>query len=199
MSISQRPGGLVPSAVLALALATSVEAQPLRTGAGAYFLFAMRSANVKDLDVLSPCNVAVDCARPSSNSSCGTTTLGDSLLADGSQLAADVARFNKDGASVSQLFTNLVPNPANVTVRKSTGALTLPILGDLDGDGSPSCGSGRPADFGDLAAFCKLPSPFPACDPPGRSLRRRTRIATARPTRSPGTRAATCRREPTAT
>ncbi len=165
MSISQRPGGLVPSAVLALALATSVEAQPLRTGAGAYFLFAMRSANVKDLDVLSPCNVAVNCARPSSNSSCGTATLGSSLLADASQLAADVTRFNKQGASVSQLFANLVPNPGNVTVRKSTDALALPILGDLDGDGSPSCGRGCTPDFGDLAAFCKMPSPFPACDP----------------------------------
>ena len=78
----------------------------------------MRSANVKDLDVLSPCNVGVNCARPSTNSSCGTATFGSSLLADGSQLAADVTRFNKDGASVSQLFANHVPNPSNVNVRK---------------------------------------------------------------------------------
>lgn len=171
MSISLGPRGLAPGAVLALAFATSVEAQPLRTNLGSYFIFAMRSVNVKDLDVLSPCNVGVNCARPSSNGSCGTSTFGSSLLADGSQLAADVARFNKDGASVSQLFANGLPNPSNVKVRKpgpgvgGANPLALPILGDLDGDGAPSCNRGCTPDFGDLAAFCKLPSPFPACDP----------------------------------
>jgi hypothetical protein len=170
MSPLHTPSRLVPGAALMLAFVTSVEAQPLRTGLGSYFIFAMRSANVKDLDVLSPCNVAVNCARPSSNSSCGTSTLGSSLLSDGSQLAADVARFNKDGASVSQLFANMVPNPSNVQARKpgpgpaGANALALPILGDLDGDGTPSCGRGCTPDFGDLAAFCKLPAPFPACD-----------------------------------
>jgi hypothetical protein len=43
----------------------------------------------------------------------------------------------------------------------------LPILGDADGDGTPSCSvaSGQcVVDPGDLAAACGFPTPFPACD-----------------------------------
>lgn len=171
MSSMRRSGSLVRGAVLtALALATEVDAQPLRTNAGSYFLFAMRSANVKDLDVLSSCNVGVNCARPNGNSSCGNASFENAILADGSQVAADVTRFTKPGASAFQVFANQLPNPDNVTLREpGPTPLALPLLGDLDGDGQSSCGAGCTPDFGDAAAFCHLPNPFPACDP-GRSV-----------------------------
>ncbi len=153
-----------------LLVASPTAAQPLRTDVNSYFAFAMRNASLKNLDLLSPCNVGVNCAQPTSNSSCGVAALENSFFADGSQLAADVTRFNRGGASVFQLFSNLIPNPSNVTVRQpgpgpnGTNPLTLPILGDLDGDGNPSCGTGCAPDYGDLAAFCGLPTPAPTCN-----------------------------------
>ncbi|HEV7733049.1 MAG TPA: hypothetical protein VGR62_12840 [Candidatus Binatia bacterium] len=172
MSTMRRPSGLVPGAALAalLLVASTAGAQPLRTDLASYFIFAMRSANLKNMDLLSACNVGVNCPNPAPNNSCGSSSLEDSFFADGSQLAADVTKFNKGGASMFQVFSNLLPNPANVTIRQpgpgpnGTNPLTLPILGDLDGDGNPSCGPACTPDFGDVGVFCGLPNPAPLCD-----------------------------------
>jgi hypothetical protein len=159
--------------LLGLALPALAAAQPLRTDLNSYFIFAMRSASLKNMDVLSPCNTGVNCAQPSTNSSCGTVTHENSFYADGSQIAGDLSRWPKGGANIFQLFSNKVVSPQNVTIRQpgpgpnGENPLALPILGDLDGDGTPSCQTVAQQcvpDFGDIEKFCGLPNPFPACD-----------------------------------
>jgi len=90
--------------------------------------------------------------------------------ADGSQIAGDRARFNTGGGIIFQLFSNTPTGLENVFLNSPpVEPLTpLPILGDVDGDGTPSCSiaSGSCAiDTGDLAAACGFPNPFPTCDP----------------------------------
>lgn len=144
---------------------------PLATNLDAYFIFAQQSVGLKNFTLLGACNVGVNCKRPTANSACGVATNEDSFFADGSQLAADFARFNKAGASIWQLFTNEIGNTSNVTIRlpgsKPDGSdpLVNPILPDVDMDGTPSCGPGCVTDPGDLYVACGFPSPFPACNP----------------------------------
>ncbi|MCW5890332.1 MAG: hypothetical protein KIT14_07240 [bacterium] len=150
-------------------------AQALRRDLGSYFIFAMRNADLKNITVQGPCNVGVDCAQPASNSSCGVLDEENALYADGSQIAGDIVRFNKPGANVFQIFRNGGSSLAGVTIRDpgplpdGTNPLTpLPILGDLDGDGQPSCaatGGSCVVDAGDLEVACGFPTPFPACAP----------------------------------
>lgn len=160
-------------AVLALlALTVPVHAQPLRRDLPSYFIFALRNADLKNMSVLGPCNVGVDCAQPSTNSSCGVVDQENVLYADGSQIAGDLVRFSKPGANVFQVFRNKGAPLSGVTIRDpgpqpdGTNLLQpLPILGDVDHDGNPSCGPGCVVDAGDLAVACGFPSPFPACAP----------------------------------
>src|SRR5262249_60113370 len=89
------------------------------------------------------------------------------------QIAGDRARFSTGGGIIFQLFSNAPTGLANVFINSPpVEPLTpLPIIGDRDHDGSPSCGPGCTVDPGDLATACGLPSQFPACDPdPARSL-----------------------------
>lgn len=160
-------------AFVAAASVAGAQPAPLRTDLGSYFIFGMRNVNVKNLNVLSSCNTGVNCKQPASNSTCGVVSHENSFYADGSQIAGDVARFTKPGASVFQVFTNLLSGAPNVTIREpgsqpdGTSPLATPILGDLDGDGTPSCavqGGNCVPDFGDLARFCNMPTPFPSCD-----------------------------------
>jgi hypothetical protein len=163
---------ILGAAALALAPALAV-AQPLRTDLNSYFIFSMRTVSVKNLDVLSACNTGVNCDQPATNSSCGTVTHEDSFYADGSQIAGDMSRWPKAGANIFQLFSNLVMSPQNVTIRQpgpgpnGANPLSTPILGDLDGDGNPSCqtvGQQCVPDYGDLEVFCGMPNPFPGCN-----------------------------------
>ncbi len=154
-----------------LLVATPAVAQnpPLNRNLGAFHIFGSRSVNLKNYTLLGACNVGVDCAKPSSNSDCGVLSQEDAFYADNSQVAGDNAKFTKPGASVWQLFSNEIDSPQNVTVRLGTDPLTpLPIIGDRDGDGVPSCrtvGGTCATDPGDLAIACAFPTPFPACDP----------------------------------
>jgi hypothetical protein len=147
--------------------ATVAEAQSLRRDLSAYVVFALRNANVKDLDVLGPCNTGVNCAKPSTNSDCGVVSHEDSFYADGSQIVGDQAKFSKSGANVFQVFTNDLQG-REATIRGGlVDPVTMPILGDLDGDGQPSCrtaGQQCVPDPGDLAKACGFPDPFPACN-----------------------------------
>ncbi|MCW5889560.1 MAG: hypothetical protein KIT14_03315 [bacterium] len=162
-------------AALALSLVPAwAMAQPLRTDLNSYFIFAMRSVSLKNMDVLSPCNTGVNCKQPATNSGCGVAIHENSFYADNSQIAADVTRWPKAGANIYQLFSNFLVSPQNVSIRQpgpgpnGENPLSLPILGDLDGDGVPSCqtvGQQCVPDFGDIEAFCGLPKPFPACAP----------------------------------
>ncbi len=164
---------MLGAALAGLMVPALAAAQPLRTDLNSYFIFSMRSVSVKNLDVLSACNTGVNCAQPATNSSCGTVTHENSFYADGSQIAGDISRWPKAGANIFQLFTNLVTSPQNVTIRQpgpgpnGSNPLSVPILGDLDGDGNPSCQTVNQQcvpDFGDIEKFCGMPDPFPACD-----------------------------------
>lgn len=159
---------------LLLASVAAAANPPLVTDLSRYFIFSMKNAGLKNITLLGACNIGVNCAQPNPNSSCGVTTNENVFYADGSQLAADVSKFNRPGASVWQLFSNQVNGASNLVVRlpgsKPDGSdpLVLPILPDLDGDGNPSCKTEAQScvpDNGDLAVACGFPAVAPACDP----------------------------------
>ena len=165
-----RPGRVrrVLAAVLlaCMTVTTAAAGPPLRRNLDAYFIFGLRSAGLKNLTVTGACNVGVDCAQPNPNSDCGVLTHEDPNYADGSQIAGDRARFSTTGGIIFQLFSNNPTGLENVFIGSPpVEPLPLPILGDVDADGTPSCGPGCAIDAGDLAAACGFPNPFPACDP----------------------------------
>jgi len=151
-------GGTVSAAVAA--------GPPLRRDLESYVFFGLRSVGLKNMTVTGACNTGVDCAQPNANSECGVVTHEDPNYADGSQIAGDRARFRLGGGIIFQLFSNQATGLENVFLGSPpVEPLTLPILGDRDGDQTPSCGPGCAVDPGDLEAACGFPSPFPACDP----------------------------------
>jgi len=161
------------AAVIVAASTSGAIAQPIRTDLGSYFVFGMRNVNLKNLSVFSSCNTGVNCPQPSATSSCGVVSHENSFYADGSQIQGDNAKFTKPGANVYQVFTNMLDGAPNVQIRDpgpnpdGTNPISVPILGDLDGDGNPSCALAANScvpDFDDLARFCGLPAPFPICD-----------------------------------
>ena len=132
-------GLMVACAMFGQVAATVAEAQSPRRDLSAYVVFGLRNANVKDLDVLGPCNTGVNCAKPSTNSDCGVVSHEDSFYADGSQIVGDQTKFSKSGANVFQVFTNDLQGK-DTTIRDAlVDPVTLPIIPDLDGDGQPSC------------------------------------------------------------
>jgi len=145
-------------------------APPLKRNLDAYIIFGMRSVGLKNISVTGGCNTGVNCARPTANSSCGVVNHENPFYDEGSQIAADVARFNRPGGIIYQLFANF-PNGLDNVVINEPPVLSpnpLPLLPDADGDGTPSCrtgGGGCVTDAGDLATACGFPVPFPACDP----------------------------------
>jgi hypothetical protein len=143
---------------------------PLRRDLGAYLFFGLRSAGLKNMTVTGACNSGVDCAQPNANSDCGVITHENPNYADGSQIAGDRARFNTGGGIIFQLFSNTPTGLENVFINSPPvePLSPLPILGDADADGTPSCSIATGScviDTGDLAAACGFPVPFPACDP----------------------------------
>jgi hypothetical protein len=141
-------------------IASEVEAgPPLRRDLGSYFLFAQRSVSGKDIRLLSPCNIGVNCEQPSTNSSCGVMSFEDAFFADGSQIAADKANFNKNFADAWQVFVNKgAPFPRLLVREPPIQGFALPIIA---GTCAPGC---KPNDAA-LGALCGMPNPFPSCDP----------------------------------
>jgi hypothetical protein len=146
---------------------------PLRRDLSAYFIFANKTARLKNITVSEACNIGVNCQRPNTSSECGKLIFTGPTLAQGSQAAGDGTFFTSNG-SVWQLFRNNFNDPLNGTTIGLPGmqpdgsdALTpLPILqGDPDGNGKPSCDANCVTDAGDLEVACGFPSPFPSCDP----------------------------------
>jgi hypothetical protein len=138
-------------------------------------VFGLRNVGLKNITVQGACNTGVDCPHPNPNSACGVVSHEDAHYGEGSQIAGDRAQFNRPGADVWQLFSNDVANPSNITVGLAPiePLAPLPILGDVDGDGTPSCSAvtGQCAiDAGDLAAACGFPVPFPSCNPAQNAL-----------------------------
>ena len=93
------------------------------------------------MTVTGPGNSGVNCPRPSDNSECGVITHENPQYGAGTQIVGDVARFNRTGGVIDQLFTNVPNGLDNVFINSPpiTSPDPLPILGDADGDGTPSC------------------------------------------------------------
>ena len=167
---ASRLGRMVLAAVLAASTVQIASAgPPLRRNLEAFHIFGLRNVDLKNYTLNGACNIGVDCAQPTSSSDCGVETQENVSYDQGSQIAADVQRFNKPGASVWQVFTNNLSGAANVTIGLPPvePLSPLPILGDLDGDGNTSCaiaGGQCVIDTGDLAAACGFTTPFPACN-----------------------------------
>ncbi|HEV7731176.1 MAG TPA: hypothetical protein VGR62_03395 [Candidatus Binatia bacterium] len=115
----------------------------------------------------------VNCERPRAGTGCGVTSLNDVILLDGAQIASDHVIVRSRGANLFQVFANSIDGGARALIRSpGTGPsgispLALPLLGDVDGDGTASCNvisSSCAPDFGDLYAACGFPASFPACD-----------------------------------
>jgi hypothetical protein len=168
--MTARGRGAVASLAVMLLASAALAGPPLARDLASYVVFGLRNVGVKNLTVLGACNTGVDCAQPNPNSDCGVVGHENAHYGEGSQIAGDRAKFNRPGATVWQLFSNQVTTLANVTVGAPPiePLAPLPILGDRDGDGAPSCSiaSGQcVVDAGDLAAACGFPTPFPPCDP----------------------------------
>ena len=159
---------VVALSVVVVASVPAFAQTPLSRNLNSYIFFGLRNVGLKNIDVLGACNTGVNCALPNPNSSCGVANHENAHYAEGSQIAVDRAKFNRPGATVWQLFSNEVTTLANVTVGSPpVQPLTLPILGDVDGDGTPSCSIATGqcvVDAGDLYAACGFPTPFPACN-----------------------------------
>jgi hypothetical protein len=168
-----RAGRYVGSLLALVVLAGEVVAShlPLDRDPQHYFAFASRNLRVKNLRLQAPgCNIGVNCAGRLS-SSCGILRMTDGGIGAPGQLVADRMCASQ---SFYQVFRNVAlrcPSPSCLMIQHPgpgadcTESFASPILGDLDGDGRPSCGEGCVVDRGDLAVACGVPLPFPACDP----------------------------------
>ena len=170
--------------VFAAAVPAAHAATPLRRNLDAYIIFGLRNVGLKNMTVTGPGNSGVNCPRPSDNSECGVITHENPQYGAGTQIVGDVARFNRTGGVIDQLFTNVPNGLDNVFINSPpiTSPNPLPILGDADGDGTPSCRIQNGAcviDTGDLAAACGFPVPFPACDP-GKAVKSYSRVGLRR-------------------
>lgn len=130
-----------------------------------YFALGMRSTRLKDLYLHQPgCNVGTNCGQPGDLPSCGTLRARGATIETPGQLAAD--KLCATG-SFFQVFENK-PGKCEPTCATCTFRFATPILGDLDGDGTPSCGGPCLTDLGDVARACdpsgSIPVPFPPCD-----------------------------------
>jgi hypothetical protein len=130
---------------------------PLRRNVSSYFVLAQRSVSGKDIRLLSPCNIGVNCAQPTANASCGVMSFEDAFFADGSQVAGDKANFNKPFADAYQAFVNKgAPFPHLLVRHPPIESFTTPIVpGTCDAGCKPAAAA--------LGALCGMPTPFPSC------------------------------------
>jgi hypothetical protein len=143
---------------------------PLRRNLDDYVIFGLRDVGLKNMTLNGACNVGVSCPQPTGSSGCGVITHENPLYGEGSQIVGDVARFSRGGGIIHQLFSNKPNGLENVFINEPPigSPNPLPLLGDVDGDGAPSCrvqGAQCVVDAGDLAAACGFQTPFPACSP----------------------------------
>lgn len=148
----------VAAVVIGGSATLAVAGAPLRRDLASYFIFANRSVSGKNIRLLSSCNIGVNCAQPSQNSSCGTMSFEDAFFADGSQIAGDKGFFNKATADAFQAFINKGGPFPNLNVRMPPiESFTTPII-------PGTCDSGCTPNVAAIETACGVPDPFPACD-----------------------------------
>lgn len=154
---------LLPAVALAL--------PPLDRNPSDYFAIGLRSARLKNLTLSPGCNVGVNCAKPLPRARCGTLRgKGLTIGAPGQAVADDLCSrgsffevFRNNPASACEPGCPSITDPGSKS--DCTEGFTTPLIGDLDGDSTPSCDSNCKLDLGDIAVACNVTLPFPACDP----------------------------------
>jgi hypothetical protein len=136
-----------------------------------YLVLGVRSVNLKNFAIAPPgCSIGVNCPSPGGPSRCGMLRLKNASVAPPGQLASDrlcasdsfFEVFRNGSASCDpgcSMITDDGPAPDCST------PFAPPIVGDLDGDGAPSCSADCVPDLDDLASACGVTLPLPACDP----------------------------------
>jgi len=165
------------AAVVALSLtfgpAVASAAPTLNRSLDAYFALAQRFLRMKNFSLESPCNIGVNCPPTGQNGKTGLITFDGAFGADGSQIVANRTYCGKKPSNLWEHFTNDDTNGscAKNTVRNPPVTTFLPpIIGDLDGDGHPSCeidaSHNAVIDYGDIEKGCGFPPDDNfTCDP----------------------------------
>ncbi|HEV7731172.1 MAG TPA: hypothetical protein VGR62_03375 [Candidatus Binatia bacterium] len=166
-----RPTAVLIVVILSAApmVGTAAEGPLVRRDVAGFGILSMRTLRLRNATIIGDCSVGVNCGSPSANSVCGRiSSLGSTF---GGQLIGDVAVMDQRSRGV-QVFANAGERVLGLVTRPGSGAngttpFQTPILPDVDGDGSPSCGTiggNCIPDFGDLERACGMPEVFPACD-----------------------------------
>ena len=156
---------LVPTFVLAADI-------PLSRDPQTYLVLGMQRTTVNSLSLEPPgCNVGVNCAPlVGERGGCGFFHSRNGHFPEPSQVVANqVCGTGSFFQILSNLPTCADPTCAAIEHAGSspdcTEPFTPPILGDLDGDGVPSCDTSCATDLDDVALACGVTLPFPDCDP----------------------------------
>ena len=156
---------LVPTLVLAADIPPSRDPQT-------YLVLGMQRTTVNSLSLEPPgCNVGVNCAPlVGERGGCGFFHSRNGHFPEPSQVVANqVCGTGSFFQILSNLPTCADPTCAAIEHAGSspdcTEPFTPPILGDLDGDGVPSCDTSCATDLDDVALACGVTLPFPDCDP----------------------------------
>jgi hypothetical protein len=139
-----------------------------------YVILAVRRANLKDIQIAAPgCSVGVNCPQPGRSRNCGAMRAkGMSIAAPGQAVADDLCSpgtfftvfRNNDGECSPGCADISDPGPGPTCGTPLVGADSLPIIGDLDGDLTPSCNATCEIDRDDIARACGVTLPLPPCD-----------------------------------
>src|SRR6266481_590475 len=162
---------LLPLAVLVPTLVLAADI-PLSRDPQTYLVLGMQRTTVNSLSLEPPgCNVGVNCAPlVGQRGGCGFFHSRNGHFPEPSQVVANqVCGTGSFFQILSNLPTCADPTCAAIEHAGSspdcTEPFTPPILGDLDGDGVPSCDTNCATDLDDVALACGVTLPFPDCDP----------------------------------
>jgi hypothetical protein len=158
--------------LLVPALATAAPVQD--TDISHYAIIGIRRVRLKNFAMEpSTCHVGVNCPAPFPSSPCGVMHGKKVRFSPISQAVADhicaTGTFyevfrNQTSACAPDCTT--ISDPGGNADCSTTPS--LPLIGDLDGDGNPSCAANAATctiDSDDVAAACGIVLPLPACDP----------------------------------
>ena len=156
--------------VLCVLPAMAIAAPSLDRDLTHYTVLGLRRVRLKNFAMEPPgCHVGVNCAQPDANSACGQLNAKHAHFASPGQLVADNVCASE---SFFEVFKNrpagcgpdcsMISDPGSAA--DCTSPFAPPLIGDLDGDGNPSCSTACETDVDDIAAACGVVLPMPSCD-----------------------------------
>ncbi|HEV7731173.1 MAG TPA: hypothetical protein VGR62_03380 [Candidatus Binatia bacterium] len=156
--------------IVLLAVHARAQAPPLRRDLAAYAILAARAVSVERL-LLQRGNLGVDCSS-ARLPNCGNLQASIFILApDESQIVSDTVLLSKSESVLEQLFVQQLLGTPNVLIGTpgplphGTSAFVPPLLGDVDGNGRPSCDVDCRPNADDYRAACRFPAALVPCDP----------------------------------